>query len=93
MQELLEKPPPLVSEATVTTPVGVVGLDAVSVTVAVQDVAWRMATAPGEQRRPARVCQIWSQGGIRRRSSHGQRTVRKRKVRCALRQDVISPAS
>jgi hypothetical protein len=48
VQELLEKLPPLVSEAKVTTPVGVVGPDAVSVTMAVQDVAWPVTTVSGE---------------------------------------------
>jgi hypothetical protein len=55
VQELLEKLPPLVSEATVTTPVGGVGLDAVSVTKTVHDVAWPMATEPGEQNTPVVV--------------------------------------
>jgi hypothetical protein len=64
VQELLEKLPPLVSEATVTTPVGVVGLDAVSVTVAVQDVAWPMATAPGEQITPVVVESFWGTVGF-----------------------------
>jgi hypothetical protein len=41
----LEKVPPPRSEANVTVPVGVVGLlDAVSVTVAVHDVAWPKVT-------------------------------------------------
>ena len=44
------KMPPLVSEAKVTVPVGVVEpLVAVLVTVAVQDVAWPIATVLGEQ--------------------------------------------
>jgi hypothetical protein len=49
VQELLEKLPPLVPDVKVTFPVGVVApLDAVSVTVAVQDVAWPVVTVPGE---------------------------------------------
>jgi len=64
VQELLEKLPPLVSEAKVTTPVGVVGLDAVSVTVAVQDVAWPMATAPGEQVTAVLVESLWGTVGF-----------------------------
>ena len=47
VQELLEKLPPLVSEVNVTVPVGAAGLDAVSVTAAVQDVAWPIATGSG----------------------------------------------
>ena len=49
VQELLDKLPPLVSEVNVTFPVGAVGLGAVSVTVAVQDAAWPMATVLGRQ--------------------------------------------
>jgi hypothetical protein len=46
-QELLDRLPPVVSEVKVTAPVGGVGLVAVSVTMAVHDVAWPMATVPG----------------------------------------------
>jgi hypothetical protein len=64
VQELLEKLPPLVSEVKVTPPVGVVGLDAVSVTVAVQDVAWPMATVPGEQVTTVLVGWCWGTVGF-----------------------------
>lgn len=64
VQEVLEKLPPLVSEATVTTPVGVVGLDAVSVTMAVHDVAWPMATALGEQVTSVAVESVWGAAGF-----------------------------
>ena len=49
VQELLDKLPPLVSEVNVTAPVGAVPPGTVSVTAAVQDVAWPMATVLGEQ--------------------------------------------
>ena len=47
VQELLDKFPPLVSDVKVTGPVGAAGLGAVSVTVAVQDVAWPVAAVLG----------------------------------------------
>jgi hypothetical protein len=54
-QELLDMVPPLVSDVNVTCPVGAVGLDVASVTVAVQEVAWPMTTACGEQVRTVLV--------------------------------------
>ena len=60
VQELLDKLPPLVSEVNVTSPVGAVPPGTVSVTTAVQDAAWPMATVLGEQ---VRTVVVGSSGG------------------------------
>ena len=49
VQELLEKLPPLVPDVNATGPVGGVPPGAVSVTMAVHDVAWPIGTGLGEQ--------------------------------------------
>ncbi len=69
---LPEKLPPPVSDVKVTVPVGVVGpLRAVSVTVAVHDVAWPMTTVSGEQVTFVVVRSGWGCSGLEMMFSTG----------------------